>query len=111
VVVKNRGTDSKPWKWAIYSAGKKKPVVSSRENFGSMTGAFKGWQRGSEKVLGKAARLRLALGGFTPPVPARSIRGVLPRRRQGIDNLLDDLMGALASHRRAIPIPGRAPGV
>jgi hypothetical protein len=49
VVVKNRGTDSKPWKWAIYSAGKKKPVVSSRENFGSMTGAFKAGKEALKK--------------------------------------------------------------
>ena len=41
VVVKNRGTDAKPWKWVIYVAGRKSPIVSSRENFASMGEANK----------------------------------------------------------------------
>jgi hypothetical protein len=51
VVVKNKGTNSQPWKWVIYSAGKKKPVVSSRENFGSMTGAYKAGKEALKKLL------------------------------------------------------------
>ena len=51
VVVKNRGTDSKPWKWVIYSAGRKTPVISSRDNFASMAEANKAGKDALKKFL------------------------------------------------------------
>jgi hypothetical protein len=51
VVVKNRGTDSKPWKWVIYSAGRKSPLISSGENFASMAGAYKAGKEALTKFL------------------------------------------------------------
>ena len=51
VVVKNKGTDSKPWKWVIYAAGRKTPMISSRENFGSMAGAYKAGKEALKKFL------------------------------------------------------------
>jgi len=58
VVVKNKGTDSKPWKWVIYSAGGKSPTVSSPENFGSMAGAYKAGKEALKKFLQQPARPR-----------------------------------------------------
>ena len=51
VVVKNKGTDSKPWKWVIYSAGRKSPMISSPENFGSMAGAYRSGREALKKFL------------------------------------------------------------
>ena len=51
VVVKNRCTDSKPWKWVIYSAGRKSPLISSGENFASMAGAYKAGKEALTKFL------------------------------------------------------------
>jgi len=58
VVVKNKGTDSKPWKWVIYSAGRKSPMISSRENFASMAGAFKAGKEALKKFLEQPERPR-----------------------------------------------------
>ncbi len=58
VVVKNKGTDSKPWKWVIYSAGRKSPLTSSSENFDSMAGAYKAGKEALKKFLKEPARLR-----------------------------------------------------
>ena len=41
VVVKNKGTNSKPWKWVIYCAARKSPMRSSSENFDTMAAAYK----------------------------------------------------------------------
>ena len=51
VVVKNRGTNSKPWKWVIYSAGRKTPVISSRDNFASMAESNKAGKDALKKFL------------------------------------------------------------
>ena len=58
VVVKNKGTDSKPWKWVIYSAGRKSPMISSRENFGSMAEAYKAGREALKKFLEQPERPR-----------------------------------------------------
>jgi hypothetical protein len=58
VVVKNKGTDSKPWKWMIYSAGRKTPMISSRENFGSMAAAYKAGKEALKKFLEQPERPR-----------------------------------------------------
>jgi hypothetical protein len=55
VVVKNWGTDSKPWKWAIYSAGRKTPLITSGENFASMAGAYKAGKEALKKFLKEPA--------------------------------------------------------
>jgi hypothetical protein len=57
VVVKNKGTDSKPWKWVIYSAGRKSPLISSGGNFASMAGAYKGGKGALKKFLKEPAGL------------------------------------------------------
>ena len=58
VVVKIKGTDSKPWKWVIYSAGRKSPMISSPENFGSMAGAYKAGKEALKKFLEQPERPR-----------------------------------------------------
>jgi len=58
VVVKNKGTDSKPWKWVIYSAGRKSPMISSRENFASMAEANKAGKEALKKFLEQRERPR-----------------------------------------------------
>jgi hypothetical protein len=58
VVVKIKGTDSKPWKWVIYSAGRKSPMISSPENFGSMAGAYKAGKEALKKFLEQPQRPR-----------------------------------------------------
>jgi hypothetical protein len=55
VVVKNRGTDSKPWKWVIYSAGRKSPVISSGESFASMAAAYRAGKEALKKFLKEPA--------------------------------------------------------
>jgi hypothetical protein len=51
VVVKNKGTHSKPWKWVIYSAGRRSPMISSGENFASMAGANKAGKEALKNFL------------------------------------------------------------
>jgi hypothetical protein len=51
VVVKNRGTNSKPWKWVIYAAGRKTPIISSRDNFASMAEANKAGKAALKEFL------------------------------------------------------------
>jgi hypothetical protein len=58
VVVKNTGIVSKPWKWVIYSAGRKSPMISSQENFGSMAGAYKAGKEALKKFLEQPERPR-----------------------------------------------------
>jgi hypothetical protein len=58
VVVKNKGTGSKPWKWVIYSAGRKSPLISSGENFASMAGAYKAGREALKKFLAEPMRPR-----------------------------------------------------
>jgi hypothetical protein len=58
VVVKNKGTNSKPWKWVIYSAGRRAPMISSRENFASMAGANKAGKEALKKFLEHPERPR-----------------------------------------------------
>jgi hypothetical protein len=58
VVVKNKGTDSKPWKWAIYAAGRNSPMISSRENFASTAEADKAGKEALRKFLEQRERAR-----------------------------------------------------
>jgi hypothetical protein len=51
VVVKNRGTDSKPWKWVIYATGRKSPMISSRENFAKLAEANKAGKEALKRFL------------------------------------------------------------
>ena len=53
VVVKNKGSDSNPWKWAIYVAGRKSPMTSSSESFDTMAGAYKAGKKALKKLLEK----------------------------------------------------------
>jgi len=58
IFVKNKGTDSKPWKWMIYSAGRKSPMVRSRENFASIAGAYKAGKEALKEFLEQPERPR-----------------------------------------------------
>lgn len=39
VVVKNRGSTSAPWRWQIYRAGRKSPILQASRFFPTMTEA------------------------------------------------------------------------
>jgi hypothetical protein len=48
VVVKNRGSVPAPWKWEVYRAGRRSPILQSSVYFGTMTEA----SREGKKALG-----------------------------------------------------------